>query len=398
MTKFVDSVDLAARSLGGAVIAASDEWFAEKENLLKPQPPAHDPDAFGPKGKAYDGWETRRRRGPGHDWAIIRLGTPGIVRSVVVDTTFFRGNSPEEVSVEATGLDGTPDMATLLAEGVAWETLVPRAPVRGDAQNRFEVDRERRFTHLRLRMYPDGGIARFRTYGDVIPDPRYLAGAPVDLLAQENGGLAIDCSDRFFSSPHNLNAPGLPRHMGEGWENRRRRGPGNDWVLFRLAAPGLATRAEIDTTFFLGNAPEEAALRGCDATGASLDDRDAWFDIVPRQKLVPDTRHRYLVEGAARATHVRLDVYPDGGVARVRLYGDLDARTRSALAVRWFDLLPAAQALAVLAGCGVSRHWSRVVAEARPLRDIAGVDAALATASRQHREAGQSRVRALLAG
>ncbi len=398
MTGFVDRVDLAARSLGGAVMAASDEWFAEKENLLKPEPAAHDPHAFGPRGKVYDGWETRRRREPGHDWAIIRLGVPGIVRSVVVDTAFFRGNSPEEVSVEACGLEGTPAVAALLADGVAWETVVPRSPVGGDTQNIFEVDLERRFTHLRLSMYPDGGIARFRAYGEVIPDPRYLAGAPFDLLAQENGGLAIDCSDRFFSSPHNLNAPGLPRHMGEGWENRRRRGPGNDWVLFQLAAPGFPKRAEIDTMFFLGNAPEEAALRGCDATTSSLDDPDAWFDIVPKQKVMPDTRHRYLVDGAFRATHVRLDVYPDGGVARVRLYGDLDVQARSAVAVRWFDLLPVAQALAVLTGYGVSQDWARVVAEARPLRDTAGVDAAFASASHQHRVTGQSRVRALLAG
>src|SRR6266702_1874640 len=191
MTGFVDRVDLAARSLGGAVMAASDEWFAEKENLLKPEPAAHDPHAFGPRGKVYDGWETRRRREPGHDWAIIRLGVPGIVRSVVVDTAFFRGNSPEEVSVEACGLEGTPAVAALLADGVAWETVVPRSPVGGDTQNIFEVDLERRFTHLRLSMYPDGGIARFRAYGEVIPDPRYLAGAPFDLLAQENGGLAI---------------------------------------------------------------------------------------------------------------------------------------------------------------------------------------------------------------
>ncbi|HEV8648163.1 MAG TPA: allantoicase [Actinomycetes bacterium] len=397
MSEFVDRVDLAGRSLGGGVMAASDEWFAEKENLLKAEPAVHDPDAFGPKGKTYDGWETRRRREPGHDWAVIRLGAPGIVRSVVVDTAFFRGNYPEEVSVEACGLDGAPDTTALLADGVDWEMVVPGSPVEGDTRNVFEVDLERRFTHLRLNMYPDGGIARFRAYGDVVPDPRYLAGAPFDLLAQEHGGLAVDCSDRFFSSPNNLNAPGLPRHMGEGWENRRRRGPGNDWVLFRLAAAGLARVAEIDTTFFLGNAPGEAALRGCDATTSSLDAQDAWFDIVPRQKVVPDTRHRYLVDEVARATHVRLDVYPDGGVARVRLFGDLDAQARSALAVRWFDLMPAAQALAVLAGCGASRDWARALEKARPLRDRAGVDAALAAASRQHRDVGEARVRTMLA-
>jgi allantoicase len=398
MTAFVDRVDLAGRNLGGGVMAASDEWFAEKENLLKPEPAVHDPDAFGSKGKLYDGWETRRRREPGHDWAVIRLGAPGIVRSVVVDTAFFRGNYPEEVSVEACGVEGTPDAATLLAGGTDWETVVPRSPAAGDTQNRFDVDVERRFTHLRLSMYPDGGIARFRAYGDVIPDPRYLAGAPFDLLAQETGGLAVDCSDRFFSSPHNLNAPGLPRHMGEGWENRRRRGPGNDWVLFRLAATGLAKVAEIDTTFFLGNAPGEAALRGCDAATSSLDDPDAWFDIVPRQRVVPDTRHRYLVEGAARATHARLDVFPDGGVARVRLFGELDPAARSALAVGWFDLLPAAQALAVLAGRGAPPAWALAVAEARPLRDAAGVEAALAAAARRHGDAPGAAVRALLGG
>lgn len=328
---FTALTDLADRRLGGAVVAANDELFAERENLLLPQRAEFRPHTFGNKGQVMDGWETRRRRGaagphPGpddHDWALVRLGVPGVVHGVVVDTAHFRGNHPREVSVEGAELPGTPGPAELLAGDTVWHPLVPRSPVRGHAANGYPVTVGRRLTHLRLRQYPDGGIARLRVHGEARPDPAWLAAlGTFDLAAIEHGGTVEDASDRFFSAPANLIMPGRSRAMGDGWENRRRRDDGHDWVRLRLAGRGAVRAVEIDTSYYVGNAAGWAALYGRDERGA---DPGEWFELVPRTRLQPDAVHRLPVADPRPATHVRLDVLPDGGVARLRLHGSLVA-------------------------------------------------------------------------
>ncbi|MFJ4982627.1 allantoicase [Streptomyces sp. NPDC088732] len=336
---FTGLPDLADRRLGAAVIAANDEFFAERENLLVPGRPEFRPEHFGHKGQVMDGWETRRRRGTGadsphpgdtdHDWALIRLAAPGVVRGLVVDTAHFRGNHPRQVSVEATSapLSAAPD--DLLAGGVEWTGLVPRTDVGGHAANGFEVAVERRFTHLRLRQFPDGGIARLRVHGEIVPDPAWLAAlGTFDLVALENGGAPEDVSDRFYSSPVNPILPGKSRRMGDGWETRRRRDQGHDWVRYRLAERGVVRAVEIDTGYYKGNAAGWAALLGRDGGSGE------WFTILPRTALQPDTVHRFLVVAPA-ATHVRIETYPDGGVARLRLWGCLTDAGAARLARRW---------------------------------------------------------------
>jgi len=324
--------DLAGRALGGSVIYANDELFAERENLIKPEEPVFRPHTFGHKGKIMDGWETRRRREPGSDAAIIRLGCGGVVRRVVVDTSWFTGNYPPEVSVEACGAEGYPSPADL-AEA-AWTTLVPRSPVAGDARNDFEVEPGQRATHVRLTMFPDGGVARLRVYGEPVPDPRLLP-ATIDLAALENGAVVTGCSNMFYSSPANLLLPGQARVMGDGWETSRRRDDGNDWVLVQLAVPSVIELAELDTSHFKGNAPGSATLRGIDARTGLLDDPTDWFDLLPQVRLSPDTRHRFGVSVVPVATHVRLDIFPDGGMARLRLWGSPTADGLAALQTRW---------------------------------------------------------------
>jgi len=319
-------IDLASRAYGGAVVAANDEFFADKENLITPAAPTFRPHTFTHKGQQYDGWETRRRREAGHDWAIVRLGLPGVVRGVVVDTAFFTGNFPESCSIDGAWVDGYPSLEELAA--ASWVPLVARTALTGDAQHPYEVDSPRRFTHVRLSIYPDGGVARLRVHGEPVADPRFLDGTPLDLAALANGGTVVACSNAFYSNPANLIAPGEARVMGDGWETARRRGGGNDWVVLRLAAAGTVRVAELDTTHFKGNAPAWAAVQ---ASG----DAESWFPLLPKTRLQPDTRHRFLIADAAAATHVRLDVYPDGGMARFRLYGVLTADGRAALDRRW---------------------------------------------------------------
>jgi allantoicase len=334
--------DLADRRLGGAVVAANDELFAEKENLVKAAEPVHQPHTFGAKGQVYDGWETRRRREPGHDWAVVRLGVPGIIHGVVIDTAHFRGNYPPECSVEACRLDGYPSPAELL--DADWTTVVPRSPTSGDTRNCFVAVRSGPTdiqTHVRLTIYPDGGVARLRVHGEPVPDPRPFAGMPVDLAAMVNGGRVLDASNRFYSRPDQLIAPGTARDMGDGWETARRRDDGHDWVLLRLAGRGTVRVVELDTTHFVGNAPGAAALRGCDAgdrgdaAGPLLPDDEAWVDLLPITRLQPDTPHRFILAESHPVTHVRLDVYPDGGMARLRCFGDLTPAAYRHLLDRW---------------------------------------------------------------
>ncbi|GAA2395161.1 allantoicase [Dactylosporangium salmoneum] len=313
---FTDLPDLASRVLGGGVVDANDEFFAARDNLVNPEPSQFETWTYGPKGKVYDGWETRRRRTPGHDWAVVRLGAPGVIRGVVVDTAHFTGNYPPFVSVEGCAVDGHPSPADLAAAD--WVELVARSAVQGDAHNPFEVTHPDRVTHVRLNIYPDGGVARLRVHGSVVPNPDFLYGLTVDLAAAELGAVVAGCSDMFYGSPGNLLLPDRARQMSEGWETARRRREGNEWVLVRLAVPGAVRLAEIDTTHFKGNAPGAASLRAT----ADPDDDSAWFDLLPRTGLQPDTRHRYRLDSTREATHVRLDIYPDGGVARLRLYGE----------------------------------------------------------------------------
>jgi allantoicase len=376
--EFAALPDLAVRSLGGSVMAASDELLAERENLIVADPPGYRAATFGHKGQVYDGWETRRRRTPGHDWAIVRLGLAGVVRGVVVDTAHFTGNYPPEVSVEGTSAEGWPTPDELA--GAAWTPLVPRSPVAGDTANPFPVGAPERFTHVRLRIYPDGGVARLRVHGEPVPDPRLLPPGGLDLAALEHGGEVTGCSNRFYGSPRNLISPGLARVMGEGWETARRRDDDNDWVELRLAGAGVVRLAELDTTWFLGNAPGWASLRAAGGPAAGPDGPAAWTDLLPRTRLLPDTRHRFPVEGAAEATHVRLDVFPDGGMARLRLWGDLAPAARAGLGLRFVNLLPADHAHRLLVGAGLAAAEADRLAADRPLDSLAALPRPLAAA------------------
>ncbi len=331
---FMSLIDLASEAFGGRTLEASDDFFAEKENLLRSGRGIYIPEKYTDRGKWMDGWESRRRRGPGNDWCIIKLGAPGIIRGVDIDTNHFLGNHPTRASVEGLNVEETP---TDDLKNGPWVPLLPESPLNPGSQHLLPVASSATFTHVRLSIYPDGGVARFRVYGDVQPrwnrhpddEARadFLREGEVDLIAARNGGLALSCTDMFFGPMNNLLLPGQARHMGQGWETRRKRAPGHDSMILRLGAPGTVTFAEIDTMHFKGNYPDKCSLEGVYLPGATAEtlaqDATPWAPLLAPTSLQAHHPHRFrkeLLETGA-LTHIRFHIFPDGGVARLRLYG-----------------------------------------------------------------------------
>ena len=345
---FVGLIDLAAEEVGGAAVSCSDDFFAGMDNLVKPGRGVFLPDEYTDRGKWMDGWESRRKRGPGHDTCIVRLGVRGSIRAVDIDTNHFLGNHPPFASLEAA--HAGQDATTAELESAAWTELLPQSPLRPGSQNLFAISGRDSYTHVRLRIYPDGGVARLRVWGVADPDwqrsdaddttrPMLRAGE-VDLASMRNGALALACSDAFFGPMNNLIAPGRAVNMGGGWETRRKRQPGHDWILVRLGAPGAIGLVEIDTNHFKGNFADRFALRGIHAPGANITDLVAvtsyahareWQTILDETKLGASERHFYREQLLAKGpfTHVKLDVFPDGGISRLRVWGQRVSETRA---------------------------------------------------------------------
>lgn len=311
--------------LGTRVVYANDEFFAAKERLIEPAPPVFIPDKYDDHGKWMDGWETRRKRGPGHDFCVIRLGIPGVIRGVDIDTSHFTGNYPPAASLDAcVSTDDVPD------DSAKWVPLLPQTPLQGDAHHWHAIDNDNACTHLRLNIFPDGGIARLRIFGEVKPDWTQVADDEVvDLLAVERGGRALAASDEHFGSMHNLNVAGRGINMGDGWETARRRGPGNDWCVLALGHKGIIERVEVDTAHFKGNYPDRVLLQAANVDEASVNVVDlpevskSWPSLLAESKLHADRQHFFESELAdiGPVSHVRMSIFPDGGVSRLRVYG-----------------------------------------------------------------------------
>ncbi|MGA8260388.1 MAG: allantoicase [Arenicellales bacterium] len=322
---FTTLVNLAQPRLGARVIFANDEFFGAKERLIDPAAPVFIPGKYDDHGKWMDGWETRRRREPGHDHCVIRLGSACIVKGFDVDTSHFTGNYAPEVSIEAC----LSDKRQPAGEDEWWE-VVPRAPLRGDSHHFLAAATGPACTHLRVNIHPDGGVARLRVYGEVQPDWDALAaGGTFDLMALENGGRALACSDEHFGSMHNLNAPGRGVNMGDGWETARRRGPGHDWVILALGRAGIIEAIEIDTAHFKGNYPDCASIQAGHTTETDVDRLIAasrsWPLLLRESKLQADRQHVFKrdIDSPGLVSHIRLNIFPDGGVSRLRVFGHL---------------------------------------------------------------------------
>ncbi|MBO6825878.1 MAG: allantoicase [Sneathiella sp.] len=316
-------VNLAQPRLGAEVTFATDDFFADKSRLIDPADPVFIVGKYDNNGKWMDGWESRRKRGEGYDHCILKLGLPGVIEGVDIDTSHFTGNYPPAASIDACFVaEGEPNDKTI------WREIVPSVTLGPSAHHYVRIGGEEAWTHLRLNIYPDGGVARLRVYGrfNCNWDQRD-ANEVVDLAAMLNGGRAVAANNEHFGSPANLLAPGRGVNMGDGWETRRRREPGNDWAIIQLGAPGVLSAVEVDTAHFKGNFPESCSIQAAYMTGGTdqsmITQSMFWKTLMPPQKLSMDAIHKFEkeVQDIGPVTHVRLNIFPDGGVSRLRLFG-----------------------------------------------------------------------------
>ncbi len=388
--EFAHLVNLADDVLGTFVVYATDDYFAEKENLLKPGAPQWLEGKYTDRGKWMDGWESQRKREPGHDFVIVRLGVPGRLEGLLVDTTHFKGNAPQAVSLEVIEApdDWTP--ARLLAAPVAgerpvgWREVLPETPVRPDFPNVIPLEGAGRATHVRLRIYPDGGVARLRVYGSVEPDDAiYWQPASIDLAAVENGGTVAAVSDQFFGPPSNLLLPGRGVNMGDGWETKRRRTPGSDWAVIRLGRRGVVERIELDTHFFKGNAPQATVIEALDASAiddetlkARLAGGDGWDLLLERAPLVQHRRHVLQPDRPLTVTHLRVHIFPHGGVNRLRLYGHAVDTAGEGRALAALNEMAGDDVRALFASFNGARAFAEGLLEGRPFPSVRALFAA----------------------
>jgi allantoicase len=309
-------VNVASPRLGSAAVRCSDDFFAPMARMLQDQPAVFRPGVYDETGKWMDGWESRRRRDAGHDWCVIRLGVRSRLAGVDIDTSHFTGNYPQAASLWASDAAGEPG-------GDGWTEILPPAPLGPSAHHFREVASGGTWRWLRLNIYPDGGVARFRAYGDPVPD--WTATGEVELSALRNGGRIVGWNDAHYGDPWAILTAGRGRDMGDGWETRRRREPGNDWIIVGLAAPGVVSAIEIDTAYYRGNFPDRASVQAARARSGTDDSLITqsmfWPLILPETKLQADHVHRFAIAPGPAVSHVKLNIHPDGGVSRFRVFG-----------------------------------------------------------------------------
>lgn len=324
LAAFKNLVNLAAQDLGAQAVFASDDFFAEKENLLKSEEPVFIEDKFTERGKWMDGWESRRKRDLGYDRCVVKLGLPGKVKAVNIDTRHFLGNHPAFASVDACKIESSSSSNVTSLEEKLWEEILPQVPLLRGSPNLFAVEKVGEYTHVRLNIFPDGGVARFKVYGDVTPTPG--KDEIIDLAGLVHGGQVVGCNDMFFGDMHNIIKPQPGVNMGDGWESRRKRDWSEDWLVIKLGQKGTLENIKLSTAHFLGNHPKHFSLDGIDATGQKLRFYDgnepAWVNVLSEIPSGPnETFNCDDLKNTGPFTHVRLRIFPDGGVSRLRVMG-----------------------------------------------------------------------------
>jgi allantoicase len=322
---FTSLINLASPRLGAEAIYATDDFFADKSRLLQDQPAVFIPDKYDDHGKWMDGWESRRRRGGGHDSCIVKLGARGVIHGVDIDTSHFTGNYPPAASIDACVSDKIPDDRT------PWTEILRTTSLGPSAHHFLPIPSREAWTHVKLHIYPDGGVARLRVYGDPVPAWQQDTEKGVhELSLANNGGRIVAYNDAHYGSVWTMITRGRGVNMGDGWETRRRREPGNDWIIVKLGAPGIVEKVEVDTCHYKGNYPDRCSLQAALLTATTdksiVTEAMFWPELISEQKLKADSIHEYsgkLLAKLGPVSHVKLNIFPDGGISRLRIFGRL---------------------------------------------------------------------------
>ena len=316
-------VNLASPKMGTKILAFSDDFFGEVTRMLNDKDPIFIEDKYDNHGKWMDGWESKRRRDGGNDWAIIKLGSAGIISKIEIDTSYFTGNFPPFFSLEGIYSETEPDKDS------NWTTLIDKTSLIGDCKNNFELNLKETLNFIRLQIFPDGGVARIRLFGEVRYNwKQFNSGEIIELSSLKLGGSILAYNNAHYGDVSALLSDGRGKTMGDGWETRRRREPGNDWIIIKLAQKGNIEKIEIDTAHFKGNYPDRASIQATSidkniTTKDLIQNSKNWNIILNETKLSADNIHKYKINSNSKneATHIRLNIYPDGGVSRLRIFG-----------------------------------------------------------------------------
>ena len=369
---YTQLTDLAAARFGGRALACSDDFFAEKENLIQSGRGVFIPDKYTENGKWMDGWESRRKRTAGYDWCIVELGASGVIHGVDIDTNHFLGNHPPFASIEACyapQVDSKSTPSVFGLENAVWTEILPKSPLNAGSQNFYAIENRQTWTHIRLNIYPDGGVARLKVYGEVRKNWQNIASDELlDLAAATNGGKAIACNDEFFSKKDNINMPNRGANMGDGWETKRNRTPNNrDWLVLRMARKGRIQKIVVDTCHFKGNYPDRCKLEGGNLAKENEHNLDAvtWTPILNESKLQANSEHIFEAQLLVNEpfTHVRLTIFPDGGISRLRLFGYAET---DVLTVEELNKSTPSVFEGYISKCCSAKNWVEKMTAARP--------------------------------
>ena len=315
-------VNLASPKLGTKVMSFSDDFFGKVSRMLNDKAPQFIEDKYDNHGKWMDGWESKRRRDGGHDWAIIKLGSPGKVYEIEIDTSFFTGNYPPFASIQGLYSEKKPD------HNNDWKIILKKQKLQGDKVHNFKVN-STKVNYIRFQIFPDGGIARLRLLGHVEIDLEKFKNKKIELSSLNLGGKIIAYNNAHYGDVSALLTSGRGKTMGDGWETRRRREPGNDWIIIKLAKSGIIEEIEIDTAHFKGNFPDKASISAAffdekEKVSSIIKQNKNWKEILPPTKLKADKIHRFKkIIRTDEVNYVKLNIFPDGGVSRFRVFGKL---------------------------------------------------------------------------
>ncbi len=315
-------IDLAQSRLGTKVVYKTDEFFAPAKRIINPWPPIFKEGVFDKHGKWMDGWETRRKRNKGHDFLILKLGRPGKIHKVDIDTSYFNGNQPSKVSLEA-----CYSKNKLPNKNSKWINILNKKSTKPNAHHFFNIKNKSIFTHVKLNIYPDGGVARIRIYGKMVIKKKF-GKKIINLTSVLNGATPIACNNEHFGRAENILAPGTGKNMGDGWETRRSRGKNFDWLILKCATAGTINKIQIDTHHFKGNYPDRCSLQAAYLNNKTsfknvVKKSKKWNFLLDKVKLHAHKKHNFNNKQMKKnkINYIRINIFPDGGISRIRVFG-----------------------------------------------------------------------------